>query len=225
MATSSDKARGDKSLRKDYSEGAWQLMVAAEKLFGRHGIEAVSLREIAATANHANNSAVQYHFGSKENLVQAVFEMRMPKLEAARAQHLANARSMGKLSLRALLCALLLPVLEVFDDQALENYVLFNTRLTHRDTGDHPFFRAAAISPASIEIYDEIQKLFSQMPKEAFSIRMRLASDLFLDSVAEWKRLKTVKVNPYRDDQVFWDDVINMALAIMQTPLAAQKKK
>src|SRR5690606_18562327 len=97
MATSSDKARGDKSLRKDYSEGAWQLMVAAEKLFGRHGIEAVSLREIAATANHANSSAVQYHFGSKENLVQAVFEMRMPKLEAARAQHLTNARSMGKL--------------------------------------------------------------------------------------------------------------------------------
>src|SRR5690606_41352609 len=104
MATSSDK-RGDKSLRKDYSEGAWQLMAAAEKLFGRHGIEAVSLREIAATANQANNSAVQYHFASKANLVQAVFEMRMPKLEAACAQHLDSACSMSKVRLRALMCA------------------------------------------------------------------------------------------------------------------------
>ena len=66
-------------LRKDYSDGAWQLMVAAEKLFGQRGIENVSLREIAAAAGHANTSAVQYHFGSKESLVQAVSKCACPR--------------------------------------------------------------------------------------------------------------------------------------------------
>lgn len=215
---------GKTKVRGDYSDGAWELMLAAEKLFGRRGIEAVSLREIAAAANHANNSAVQYHFGSKENLVQAVFEMHQPALDAARASYLVKARAAGKLNLRSLLSALLLPVLDVFDDQALENYVLFNTRLSHRDTVDHPFFRAAAKTPASIEIFDEIAKALKHLPLEAFSIRIRLACDLFLDSVAECKRLKKSKDNPYRDPKLFWDDVIDMALAVLQTPLAVRSK-
>ncbi len=218
MATTTDVPR------KDYSEGAWQLMLAAEELFGRRGIEDVSLREIAAAAGHANNSAVQYHFGSKENLVQAVFEMRMPALDAARARHLAAARAQGPLTLRALMRALLLPVLEEFDDHALENFVLFNTRLAHRDAAEQPFFRAAAITPASIEIFDEIMAQMKHMPAEASGVRLRLSIDLFLDSLAERRRLEKSADDPYFDAAAFWDDMLDMAVAVMETPLTVRLK-
>lgn len=201
-----------------YSDGAWQLMVAAEKLFGQRGIEAVSLREIAAAANNANNSAVQYHFGSKENLVQAVFEMRMPPLDAARALQLTKLKKNCNPSLRSLLEALLLPVLEVFDNQKLEAFVLFMSRLSHRDNSEHPFFRTARKNPASFEIVEAIAKQFAHLPHEAFSIRLRLATDLFLDSIAEYRRLEKLKTNPYANAQAFWDEVLDMVLAVLQTP-------
>ncbi|MDB6062643.1 MAG: TetR/AcrR family transcriptional regulator [Verrucomicrobiaceae bacterium] len=212
------------SPRKEYSDGAWQLMVAAEKLFGHRGIENVSLREIATAAGHANNSAVQYHFGSKENLVQAVFEMRLPALDAARTKRLEIERAAGPLTLRALLAALLLPVLEEFDDQSLENFVLFMTRLAHRRTAEHPFFLAADIAPASVEIVDEITRLLSHLPFEVFSIRLRLGIDLFLDSLAERNRIQQSEQNPYLDESAFWNDILDLATAVMQTPLTAPLK-
>jgi AcrR family transcriptional regulator len=75
-----------------------RLVLAAEKLFARHGIDGVSLRQIGADAGHANSSAVQYHFGSKDELVQAIFEHRLGWL-TARRQELLDER--GSSDLRA----------------------------------------------------------------------------------------------------------------------------
>jgi AcrR family transcriptional regulator len=61
-----------------------QIVLTAEQLFADRGVEGVSLRQIATMAGSANNSVVQYHFGSKEQLVQAVFEFRLPRLHARR---------------------------------------------------------------------------------------------------------------------------------------------
>ena len=48
-----------------------RLLDAAEVLFAEKGFEMVSLREITAKAD-ANVAAVNYHFGSKENMIEAV---------------------------------------------------------------------------------------------------------------------------------------------------------
>ena len=65
--------------------------------------------------------------------------MRLPSLDAARARRLAAERTRGPLTLRALLTALLLPILEEFDAQGLENFALFMTRLAQRRNAEHPF--------------------------------------------------------------------------------------
>jgi AcrR family transcriptional regulator len=62
------------------SASALRLVVAAERLFAQHGIDGVSLRQIAAEAGSANNSAVHYHFGSKAALIAAIFRHRLPRL-------------------------------------------------------------------------------------------------------------------------------------------------
>jgi AcrR family transcriptional regulator len=61
-----------------------QIVLAAERLFAEHGIDGVSLRQIAQQAQNGNNSAVQYHFGSKDRLVEAVFEYRLPRMRERR---------------------------------------------------------------------------------------------------------------------------------------------
>lgn len=45
------------------------LLLTAERLFAQRGCDGVSLREIAQEAGSRNNNAVQYHFGSREELL------------------------------------------------------------------------------------------------------------------------------------------------------------
>src|SRR3954453_7384357 len=93
---------------------ALQLLLTAERLFAEHGLAGVSLRQIAVDAGSANNSAVAYHFGSKEGLIQAIFGYRLPQLLQRR--ELLKAR-LHPGDLRARLEAHLLPVLELAESR------------------------------------------------------------------------------------------------------------
>jgi AcrR family transcriptional regulator len=49
-----------------------RLLRAGERLFAEHGIHQVRLREINALAGQRNSSALHYHFGSRDGLVEAI---------------------------------------------------------------------------------------------------------------------------------------------------------
>src|SRR5882672_12234368 len=72
-----------------------ELMREAERLFGTHGVEAVTLRDIVRAAGHRNESAVQYHFGSKRKLVDAVVAERLKNIEARRIAMVAKIEADG----------------------------------------------------------------------------------------------------------------------------------
>jgi AcrR family transcriptional regulator len=50
------------------------LIDTGEKLFGQHGFDGISLREIAVAAGQANSNVVQYHFTNKNGLIMAISE-------------------------------------------------------------------------------------------------------------------------------------------------------
>lgn len=60
------------------------LLVAAERLFAEHGVQAVSLREIARSAGAKNVIAVQYHFADRDGVLQAILDKHLPDVEARR---------------------------------------------------------------------------------------------------------------------------------------------
>ncbi len=60
-----------------------RILEAAEALFMEHGFEATTLRAITAAAE-VNLAAVNYHFGSKEELFQAVLTRRLDPMNQAR---------------------------------------------------------------------------------------------------------------------------------------------
>ncbi|MGE3744778.1 MAG: TetR/AcrR family transcriptional regulator [Sphingomonadaceae bacterium] len=106
--------------------GKTKLILAAEKLFARGGIEGVSLREIAAAAGQGNHHAVQYHFGTREGLVQAVFDHRMGQMEERRGEMLAAAESAGTLNdARTIVEIIFLPQLELPGQHGNHSYANF----------------------------------------------------------------------------------------------------
>ena len=64
-----------------------KILEVAEELFGDQGLDRVSIRDITEAAD-VNLAAVNYHFGSKEVLIEAVFERRLTPLNEARLRAL-----------------------------------------------------------------------------------------------------------------------------------------
>lgn len=68
-----------------------RILSAAESLFAEHGFAGTSLRLVTSQAD-VNLAAVNYHFGSKDNLVAEVFRRRMDEMSHARLEMLESAR-------------------------------------------------------------------------------------------------------------------------------------
>jgi AcrR family transcriptional regulator len=86
------------------------VFAAAERLFAVHGFQKVSVRDITAEAG-VNLASVNYHFGSKDALLFAIFKARTAELNRARARmlHEASDRHQGKPPVREILEALIAP--------------------------------------------------------------------------------------------------------------------
>jgi AcrR family transcriptional regulator len=65
------------------------ILVTAERLFAEQGVEAVSNRQVSEAAGQSNNSAVGYHFGTKEDLVVAIVRRHSESMERRRTDMLA----------------------------------------------------------------------------------------------------------------------------------------
>ena len=95
-----------------------RILDSAEALFVEHGFEATSLRQITAAAG-VNLAAVNYHFGSKEELFQAVLTRRLDPMNQERLalltrfEHDAAPRP---LSCERILAAMFIPALKLARD-------------------------------------------------------------------------------------------------------------
>lgn len=93
-----------------------RILSAAESLFAEHGFAGTSLRLVTSRAD-VNLAAVNYHFGSKDNLVAEVFRRRMDEMSRARLQMLESARQGGDERLEAVLRAFIEPALALSLDR------------------------------------------------------------------------------------------------------------
>jgi AcrR family transcriptional regulator len=97
-----------------------RLLAAAETLFIEHGYEAMSLRQITAMAG-ANLAAVNYHFGSKDVLVQELLTKRLDRLNQERLQLLSTCEAQygeQAMDVSVVLSVLFAPALRLTRDSA-----------------------------------------------------------------------------------------------------------
>ena len=67
------------------ARGAREILLdTAERLLAEHGIDGVSMRQIAAAAGQGNNSVIQYHFGDKAGLLREIILRRVAGFEPRR---------------------------------------------------------------------------------------------------------------------------------------------
>lgn len=167
-----------------------RLLDAAERLFAEHGIDGVSLARITAAAGARNASATQYHFGSKTELLQAIFARRMEVVNRRRLELLARADpAAGGTALRRIAEALVIPFAEQLDGgPGGKAYVRFvaqvyaDPRLRMwdlvRGRHDEGVRRIAEITP----------ELLPEVPRRVVRQRLALATTLTIHALADRER-------------------------------------
>jgi AcrR family transcriptional regulator len=192
-----------------------QIVRTAERLFATHGIDGVSLRQIGAAAGNGNNSAVQYHFGSKDQLVQAIFEQRLPHLTERRRLLVAERRPAD---LRGWVECYLLPVIEQAEQEG-SHYLSFVAMLQQhgtRRTFDH---LPEELTAPTREFYEHVRALLPEIPEPLCSHRISQAMTFCVHVSSERERARAhgVDVLPFA---LHVTDLIDGLLGFLQAPVS-----
>lgn len=202
-------------LFQEYPKTARKLMLTAERLYGQHGLDGVSLRQLATAAGQANNYVVQHYFGSKLGLIQAVSEMRLPALEARRQVLLDAARAEEDLGVDRMLSCLFSPLVTELEAQDMKDYARFTLAVMHLDPAQHPFARSTDISPASTEIRLKMSESLSHLAPDVFRRRLALSASVFLNGVSELGGKLKLSPGGYASHAQYRSDVFEAALAVL----------
>lgn len=163
-------------------DGKTRLILAGEQVFARSGINGASMREIATKAGQANHAAVQYHFGSREGLVQAIFDFRMEQMEEARSVMLEQARRDGLLKdARSLLEIVLLPQLDLHDADGVHSYASFLSQYLLQSTSPRFGDFGGSNLPNLTRALDLLRQRVDYLPPSVAQRRLISISLMFLN--------------------------------------------
>ena len=190
------------------------LIDVAEHLFGEHGLKGVSLREIAAAAGAGNNSAVSYHFGSKENLIKAIFEHRLSALEPKRERALAELKAAGKQhDITALVDAIYRPIAEQRNSNGRRSYAAFISGLLRLN--EFSVRLDQTLGPAGEEMASLLRGALPVPNIEAAYRRHRLATLFICDSLMV---IDSSDLSKQDGQDVAVSDLFAMATAALSSP-------
>jgi AcrR family transcriptional regulator len=196
------------------SRGALRLLEAAEELIGKRGLEAVSMRQIVTAAGQSNPGAVQYHFGSLDGLIEAIYRLRLPVIEARRAELLAELSPTQRTDLRCLLRSLALPFTELCNSKGKLSYARFAAEMGL--TTEMPaawVLPAAEFAPATHELIALTRQAMPPGSPEKAALRVTLALQLIF---------RGLDGNQYRRfPGLAEEDVFEEALTMAAAALAA----
>lgn len=97
------------STSQNLSPTALRIVDVAEQLCADHGLEAVSVRDIAGAAG-VSLSVIYHHFGSKAGLLKVIMQQRMEELGRLRNPLFAELATQSKPDLDKLLYAIIAPL-------------------------------------------------------------------------------------------------------------------
>src|SRR5437762_1998994 len=142
-----------------------QIKAAAQMLFARFGVDAVTVQQIVAAAGQRNNAALHYHFGSKEELIRQMVVDGASVLDERRRGMLLEIEARGGPStIREVMLVLLTAVIELGDDERWRGYIRFTSSL---QASDPKALRAALNNrwnAAYVACFEHLKRMLPLLP-------------------------------------------------------------
>jgi len=198
-----------------------KLILAAEQLFATHGLDGVSLRQINKAAGQRNTSGLQYHFGSKDGLVKAVFRHRLPEIDRRRAVMIADIKAKGlEGDLPVVVRAMFMPLVEELDGGAGEKaYVRFLAQFY-----SHPMVRKAEeTSGEYAEVYRMAQTIVGRkIPAPIVKQRLAMVTGHVIHALSDLEvRVVSGSTRPSGPKlQLFVQNLLDTVVGALTSPLS-----
>ncbi|MDF1686409.1 MAG: AcrR family transcriptional regulator [Parvibaculaceae bacterium] len=103
-----------------------RLLLTAERLFSEKGLDQVTTKEILAAAEQRNESALQYHFGSREKLIRTILDLRVNEVDLRRVELMdaLEAKGRDKIELREIVRVAIQPLSERINDPEARRFIV-----------------------------------------------------------------------------------------------------
>jgi AcrR family transcriptional regulator len=158
-----------------------RILDSAERLFGMNGFDGTSLRDIT-TAADVNLAAINYHFQSKDSLIDAIVARRIEPVNKKRFEMLEAAGSHP--SVEQILTAFMAPVMQVKVDavapligRILSNPELFVERVFHKH-----------LAPVSQRFVEALSKALPDLPPSEILWRLHFSVGVMTHTML-WGRI------------------------------------
>ncbi|WP_116364483.1 TetR/AcrR family transcriptional regulator [Parahaliea mediterranea] len=204
-----------------------RLVAVAERLFAERGVQGVSLSEINRASKQRNSNACQYHFGSKEGLLQAIVDKHVPGIASRRNRLLDALEQEQALSLEAVVRAWVEPVAAKLEDpDGGRDFIRVNAELT-------PTHTLAMLRPDRIALRAEgadrlaraLQATLAHIPAPIRAQRLQLASSLLFHGLADHSRvhesLAGSEHDARHDNTLFTHSLIDAICALLASAPSA----
>ncbi len=199
--------------------GRERILDAAERLIAERGCD-VPFREIAAGAGQKNNSAVHYHFGSREGLIKAVIDRRTSVEDTKRLALLAVLEESDRADdLRSLVEALVRPLCESAYAAGATHYARFLEQVRHHPTLSEAVFDLAGFPAAQI-LVNRIARVLGEVPRPVRNRRIQSIMTLQFAVLAEFEAHSQGQAEQAPPDELI-EDLLSMIVGMLSAPVLA----
>ncbi len=204
-----------------------RLLDAAERLYAEHGVDAVSRADINREARVGNRSAVNYHFGGKQDLLLAILERHETGLQEERQRLLEELAADGPLRAHQVARALAQPLgAKLRDPDGGHAYLLIAAQLV-----GHPDLSRYEQDLATVRAADDLvaghfEAALTNAGDEVFMGRAILVTGLLYHSMADYVRLRRSAHSkvPIPKPDAFVEELIEGLSALISAPLPVGQK-
>ncbi|CAM5580473.1 TetR/AcrR family transcriptional regulator [Streptomyces tanashiensis] len=191
-----------------------KLIRAAEELFAAQGVDGAQLRDVVALAGQANPSAVQYHFGSRAGLLDAVMAGRQTRTEQVLAPLLDGAGE----DLRQLVAALVTAEASELRTDRGRRCLRISAQLSHesgvRTRTPHPTLAGTGYWRLIERIADRLAD--GGLPEPLLLERLDLALTVVGAAMADRARQYLDGTEPLTDEPLFLADLVETTTALLR---------
>lgn len=200
---------------RDGSATRERLLGEAGRLFARRGLWQVTVREITAAAGQRNVSALSYHFGSREGVLDAILAQYGDPIDEERRDHLAAVGPDAET--RDLLAALVIPYASNLGTPGGRDYLRIVAQMSERFAGwrePNP-----GVGPWLREILGILERRVGDLPPAVRQERVVEMIMLMTVAVAERARVIDSDREPALDEPTFVTNLTDVLTGVLDAPL------
>lgn len=199
-----------------------KILDAAEKLFSDNGFNGTSLREITSLAE-VNLAAVNYHFGSKKELIKAVMSRYMNELSPRLISTLESVQAKDKPTLTEVFSAFVEPLLAL--NQFRDNGTSIFLQLLGRGYTDSQGFLRWFLTTKYPQVIEHfiaaVQKAYPELEPEEMFWRLHFTMGTVVFTMSSSDALIDIAKSDY-EHSVRIEDVIDKLIPYVAAGVGAR---